>query len=78
MEFSHYKAYFHVFHRRVIFSIDLSDLLQQEARRAREEGERRKRERDYDRRHHDRERYRDRYKRVHIVLHHKYCFDEQR
>ncbi|WRX24093.1 Calreticulin/calnexin - like 4 [Theobroma cacao] len=39
----------------------------QEARRAREEGERRRKERGYDRRYRDRERYRDRYRRVCIL-----------
>lgn len=40
---------------------DLSNIVQ-EAQRAREEGERRRRERGYDR--HHRDRYRDRYRRV--------------
>lgn len=38
----------------------------QEAQRAREEGERRKRERGYDRRHRDKDYYRDRYRKVSI------------
>lgn len=47
----------------------------QEAQRAREEGEKRRRERDHGRRHRGRDRYRDRYKKVSflyslIFLHH--------
>lgn len=38
----------------------------QEAQRAREEGERRRKERGYDRRYRDRERYKDRYRKVRI------------
>ena len=46
----------------------------QEAQRAREEGERRRKERGYDRRHRDRERYRDRYRRVCIMIKNLFSF----
>lgn len=40
----------------------------QEAQRAREEGERRRRERGHDRRYHDKERYREKYRRVCLLF----------